>query len=102
MSEHEHHVLPFKLYLQIFLTLVCLTFITVWVAQYNFGGTINTIIAMAVATVKATLVALYFMHLKYDDKTNAVCLLAGVFFLVVMFAFIAIDVGSRIPLESTL
>ena len=42
------------------------------------------------------------MHLKYDTKANAVCLLAGVFFLVVMFAFIAVDVGSRIPLESTL
>jgi len=101
MSEHEHHILPFKLYLKIFLSLVFFTFITVWVAQFNFGA-LNTLIAMLVATVKATLVALYFMHLKYDDKMNTVCLLAGVFFLIVMFAFIAIDVGTRIPLESTL
>lgn len=101
MSENGHHVLPFKLYVNVFLSLLVLTVITVWVAQFDFGS-LNTLIAMLVATVKATLVALYFMHLKYDDKMNTVCLLGGVFFLVVMFAFIAIDVYTRVLQSSTL
>ena len=101
MSENGHHILPFKLYVNVFLTLLVLTFITVWVAQFDFGS-LNTVIAMLVATIKATLVALYFMHLKYDEKTNAVCLLCGVFFLLVMFAFIAIDVYTRVSQGSTL
>lgn len=101
MSDSGHHILPFNLYVKIFVGLLFLTVITVWVAQFDFGS-FNTLIAMLVATVKATLVALYFMHLKYDEKTNAVCLLAGVFFLMVMFAFIAVDVYTRVPLDSTL
>ena len=101
MSDNGHHILPFKLYVQIFASLLVLTVITVWVAQFDFGS-LNTVIAMLVATVKATLVALYFMHLKYDDKLNTVCLLSGVFFLLVMFAFIAIDVYTRVFQGSTL
>lgn len=101
MSSNEHHILPFSLYVKIFLSLLVLTVITVLVAQFDFGS-LNTLIAMLVATVKATLVALYFMHLKYDDKANAVCLLGGVFFLIIMFAFIAIDIYTRVLQGSTL
>lgn len=101
MSDNGHHILPFKLYVTVFATLLVLTVITVWVAQFDFGA-FNTFIAMAVATVKATLVALYFMHLKYDEGTNAVCLLAGVFFLIVMFTFIVVDISTRVPVEGTI
>ena len=101
MSDNGHHILPLKLYITVFISLLVLTAFTVWIAQFHFGA-LNTFIAMLVATVKATLVALYFMHLKYDDKMNAVCLLSGVFFLVVMFAFIAIDVYTRVLQGSTL
>jgi cytochrome c oxidase subunit 4 len=101
MSDNGHHILPFNLYVKILLSLLVLTVVTVWVAQFDFGS-LNTLIAMLVATVKATLVALYFMHLKYDDKMNTVCLLGGVFFLIVMFAFIAIDVYTRVLQGSTL
>lgn len=71
------------------------------VAQFDFGS-FNTLIAMLVATVKATLVGAYFMQLKHEDKTFTLCLVSGVFFLVVMFAFIAMDVGSRVIESSTL
>lgn len=96
-----HHVLPLKTYLTVFVALLFLTALTVWVAQIDFGS-LNAFIAMAVASVKACLVALYFMHLKYDEKTNAICLLAGFFFLIVMFLFIAIDSASRVLESSTL
>ena len=58
-------------YRTILVSLLILTFITVWVSYYNFG-IFNIVVAMAVASVKATLVALFFMHLKYDNRTNQV------------------------------
>lgn len=79
MSENGHHVLPMKVYTTVFISLLVLTVITVLAAQFDFGS-LNAFIAIAIATIKATLVALYFMHLKYDNKTNAVCLLSGFFF----------------------
>lgn len=101
MSEKSHHVLPMKVYISVFASLLILTAFTVLVAQFNFGA-LNAVVAMAVATVKAALVALYFMHLKYDDKTNAVCLVGGFFFLLVMFFFSALDVGTRVIESSPL
>lgn len=101
MSSDGHHVLPMKTYLSVFATLLFLTFITVWIAQFDFGS-FNTVIAMLVATVKATLVALYFMHLKYDNKENAVCLIAGFFFLMLMFVLSFLDIITRVAETSTL
>lgn len=101
MSADGHHVLPLKVYINVFVTLLFLTALTVLVAQFDFGS-FNAFIAMGVATVKATLVAMYFMHLKYDDKTNAICLVGGFFFLIVMYSFIALDVGSRAVQMNTL
>jgi len=96
-----HHITPMKTYNVIFGTLIILTAFTVLVAQFDFGA-FNTLIAMAVATVKATLVGMYFMQLKNEDKTFTVCLLSGVFFLMIMFSFIAMDVGSRVIETNTL
>jgi cytochrome c oxidase subunit 4 len=55
----EHHITPLKTYLVIAGALFCLTAITVWVSYFDFGS-LNIIIAMGVATFKATLVALFF------------------------------------------
>ncbi|MGH1468613.1 MAG: cytochrome C oxidase subunit IV family protein [Bdellovibrionales bacterium] len=101
MSTDGHHVLPMKIYINVFVALLFLTAITVLVAQFDFGS-MNAFIAMAVATVKATLVAMYFMHLKYDEKSNTACLVGAFFFLIVMFAFIALDAGSRVVELNTL
>lgn len=76
MSHHSHadsghlelgHQLPFSVYLKVFVTLVVLTVITVWVSRYDFG-VMNIVVAMVVASIKALVVALFFMHLKYEDK----------------------------------
>ncbi len=101
MAIGGHQVLPMKLYINVFIVLLIFTAITVLVAQFDFG-IMNGVVAMAVASVKAVLVALYFMHLKYDDKSNAVCLIGAFFFLIVMFIFIALDVGSRAVHVNTL
>ena len=97
----NNHIIPFKVYIKVLSALLVLTVITVAVAQVDFG-VLNAVIAMGIATVKAALVLLYFMHLKYDDKTYLVIFLAGVFFLVVIFLFCEFDLITRIPEKSVL
>ncbi len=60
--DAHHHVTPLVVYWGVFGALLVLTAVTVWIAQFHFGAA-TTLIAMAVATVKASLVALFFMHL---------------------------------------
>ena len=61
------HVTPVKVYVGIFLTLMVLTPITVLVAYVNLGQ-LNKVVALGIATLKATLVMLYFMHVKYSSR----------------------------------
>ena len=97
----NNHIIPFGVYIKVLSALLILTVITVAVAQVNFGAW-NAVIAMGIATVKAALVLLYFMHLKYDDKIYPVIFLTGVFFLIVIFLFCEFDLITRIPQESVL
>ena len=96
--DHEghgaHHVTPAIVYHAIFGALLCLTVVTVWIAQFDFGAA-NTIIAMLVATVKATLVALFFMHLLHDDRLNMVTFGFGLLFVALFFLFQLLDITSR-------
>lgn len=88
------HIVPQKIYLLIFATLLCLTLITVDVAFYNFGF-LNLWIALAIATVKATVVVMYFMHVKYSSKLTWVFAAAGVFWLVILFVLLFSDYLTR-------
>ena len=62
------HIVPFDVYLKVFSTLVVLTVVTVIVAQYDFVE-LNVVVALSIASVKALLVAMFFMHLKFEGKT---------------------------------
>lgn len=80
--ELDHDPLPAKVYVGVLASLGLLTFITVWIAQFDFG--VWTVpIAMLIATTKASLVIMYFMNLKQDGGMNAVAFFAGFFFLVI-------------------
>lgn len=104
MSEHHfdaYHVTPFNTYIKVFVTLVVLTVITVAAARVDFGWA-NPIIAFGIASVKAFFVLSYFMHLKHDSILNKAVMLTGFFFLLLLFAICAIDIATRIPVESIL
>jgi hypothetical protein len=58
-------------------------------------GAANVIIAMAIATTKASLVCLYFMHLKYDKKFNSIAFLSSLIFLGLFLAFTLLDINTR-------
>ena len=100
MSTQEH-VIPFSIYIKVLAILLVLTGLTVLVAQWDFGM-LNAIVAMGIATAKASLVLLYFMHLKYDSKLFLVLFLTGVFFLLIILIFCEIDLLTRIPEKSVL
>ncbi|HNI59145.1 MAG TPA: cytochrome C oxidase subunit IV family protein [Pseudomonadota bacterium] len=93
-DHDEPHITPLSTYLGVWAALVVLTAFTVIVSRFDFGSA-NTIVAMLVATVKATLVALFFMHLLYDDKFNLVILLTSLLFVAIFFSPVLIDLGSR-------
>ncbi|MCB0355552.1 MAG: cytochrome C oxidase subunit IV family protein [Bdellovibrionales bacterium] len=105
MEHDSHHIIPFKTYLHILLALLFLTIVTVLVAKPVSGfdaGFLNAFIAMLIASVKAGLVAAFFMHLKYDNKMHLGLFIISIFFLVVLFAFSWFDIITRIQQFSTL
>jgi cytochrome c oxidase subunit 4 len=91
---HAHHVTPMPVYFAVFGALMVLTGITVWVAQFDFGAA-NTLVAMLVATIKASLVALIFMHLLYEERLNSVAFGFGLIFVALFFIFTLADVLTR-------
>ncbi|GAC1625209.1 MAG: cytochrome C oxidase subunit IV family protein [Candidatus Acidiferrum sp.] len=89
----EHIVSP-KIYIVIFFTLMLGTAITVWAAYQNFGQ-FNIIIAVGIATVKATLVVLYFMHARYASKRTQLMIVSGMFWLAIMLFMTLSDYITR-------
>lgn len=96
-----HHIIPFATYFKIFGALIVLTVITVAVTKIDFGM-FNAVVAFGIASVKAALVLGYFMHLKYDNLMNRVIIGSGVFFLLVLWFFSVLDIGTRAVVTSPL
>lgn len=88
------HVSPIKLYVAIFLTLMVLTTVTILVAYINLGPW-NKVVALAIASFKATLVVLYFMHVKYASRMTKLVVITGFFFLAILLSETMVDYGSR-------
>lgn len=94
-------MIPFDVYIKVFLALIVLTVITVLAAQVDFGA-LNAVVAFGIASVKAGLVLAIFMHLKYDNLLNRVIIGSSVFFLIVLYFFCIVDEVTRIVEKSTL
>ncbi len=97
----QEHTIGFKGYLRILILLLVLTALTLGVSLVDFGM-LNTFIAMLIATIKGMLVLLYFMHLKYDDKSYWVVFGSSVFFLILFFLLSEIDIATRVLEVNTL
>ena len=93
-AEHKEHILPLKIYLSVAGALFILTLVTVSVSYVDLGGW-NIVVALAVASFKASLVALFFMHLKYDNKIHMFILLASIFFVAVFIIITMFDTLRR-------
>ena len=93
-SKSHEHILPLKSYLGVAIALFILTAVTVWVSLVDLGAW-NAVVAVGVASVKAMLVALIFMHLKYDKKIYLVIFLSGLAFLTVFIGLTMFDTLRR-------
>jgi len=89
----EHIVSP-KVYLAIFAALMIGTAITVWAAFQNFHQ-FNIVIALVIATIKATLVVLYFMHARYSPHRTQLVIVCSVFWLAIMLGLTLSDYRTR-------
>jgi cytochrome c oxidase subunit 4 len=92
MSEH---IVPLKIYVTIFLALLVGTTLTVWAGLHDFPGKLNVIIALTIAVIKATLVVLYFMHVRYSSRLIWVVFASALFWLVILFALTFSDYWTR-------
>ena len=94
MSEHEHHAVSPRLYVAVFVSLMVLTAITVAASRYDFGPA-NTVVAMAIAILKASLVVLFFMHVKYSSGLVRVMVAAAFLWLALLISGTLSDYVSR-------
>lgn len=99
--EMSEHVVSKKTYYLIFGALMVLTAVTVWVANLDLGRW-NAIVALSIAVLKATLVVLYFMHVRYSSRLTWVFVCAGIIWLFILFAFTLSDYMTRswVPIAS--
>jgi cytochrome c oxidase subunit 4 len=95
MSEHtQNPKAEAAVYAKTLITLLILTAITVGASYINFGA-MNVVVALTIATIKATLVALFFMHLLHDKPVNGLIAAAGFLFLGLFLMFTLLDFDTR-------
>jgi len=90
----EHIVYP-RVYIGIFLILLVGTLLTVLAAFRDFPGPLNAIVALTIATIKATFVVLYFMHVRYSSRLVWVIVASALFWMAILFALTFSDYLTR-------
>ncbi len=93
-NTHKPHVLPLKTYLTVAGALFVLTAITYGVSFVHLGE-FNIIVALLIATIKASIVALIFMHLKYDNKLFMTVFVSAIVFLGLFLSLTMLDTLHR-------
>jgi cytochrome c oxidase subunit 4 len=88
------HILPKRVYYTIFAILLFCTYLTVQIAFLDLGA-LNTVAALGIATFKAVLVILFFMHVKYSSRLTWAVVLGSVFWLGILFALTMGDYLTR-------
>jgi len=94
MLHTDHHIVPKKTYYTIFGVLMLCTYLTVQIAFFDLGP-LNTIAALGIAVIKATLVVLFFMHVKYSPRLTWAVVLGSVFWLGILLALTFGDYLTR-------
>jgi cytochrome c oxidase subunit 4 len=102
MAHGEHHISSTKTNLVIFGLLVIATGLTVWAPSWELGSPFGPLVAFSIATFKAYLVLAYFMHLKYDVRSNTLIFFSSFIFLAILAAYVLLDVFTRVAEVSPL
>ncbi len=96
MSENGHHIVSPKIYAAILAALLLGTWLTVQAAKIDLGRW-NIVLALLIATIKMSLVILFFMHGKYSPKRTQIVIVSGFFWLAIMLGLTLTDYTARHP-----
>jgi cytochrome c oxidase subunit 4 len=94
LSAHTSHIVPVRVYIGVFLALFILTIVTTWIAFQDLGR-FNLLVALGIAIFKASLVVLFFMHVKYSTTLTKAVVVSGIVFFMVMVFFTMSDLLTR-------
>ncbi len=94
MTEQVHHGPSLKTFFLIWGALLVLTATTVGVSYLELG-VLNPVVALVIATIKALLVILFFMEVRYSSKMTMMVVVSGVFFLMLLLGLTLSDYLSR-------
>ena len=90
----ENHVVPIRIYVAVFLALMVFTATTVAAAFVDLGA-LNNVVMLGIAVAKASLVVLFFMHVRYSTKLISLVVVCGVFWLLILFGITMSDYLTR-------
>jgi cytochrome c oxidase subunit 4 len=93
-QEHEMHIVSPRIYIIVGATLLVFTGLTVLASLFELGVW-NPIVALFIAVVKATIVVLFFMHVKYSSKLTKLTVAAGLFTFMALVGMTLADYFSR-------
>lgn len=94
MAEHSEHVVSPKIYAAVLAALLVGTVLTVEAAKVDLKQ-MNVVVALSIATIKMTLVILFFMHGKYSARRTKLVIVSGFFWLAIMLGLTLADYTSR-------
>jgi len=93
-TNEEHHVVPIPVYVAVFLTLIVLTWVTAFVATVDLGR-LNIYVALSIAIFKASIVVLFFMHVKYGSRLTKLIVCSGILWLLFLLFVTMGDIWTR-------
>jgi cytochrome c oxidase subunit 4 len=94
MAEHTVHVVPKKIYFAVFFALIVLTWVTTGVSTLDLGRW-NIFVALAIAVCKASLVILFFMHVRYSTRLTKMIVMCAIFWLSLLLFITMSDIWTR-------
>ncbi len=95
MAEHsDNHIVPVRVYVLVFLTLIVMTWVTAFVSTVDLGR-LNVFVALSIAIFKASLVILFFMHVKYGARLTKFIVIAGMYWLILLLFIAMVDLWTR-------
>jgi cytochrome c oxidase subunit 4 len=103
-AREDHHIVPLPVYFLVFAALLVLTYVTVQVAHVDLGSPeilpdvrvhLNVIVALLIAITKATLVVLFFMHVKYSPRLTQIVVASSIIWLAILLVVTLGDYVSR-------
>jgi cytochrome c oxidase subunit IV len=92
--KNTAHIFEYKFLFYILIVLMVLTGVTIGVSYIDLGS-LNVWIALSIASIKGSLVLIFFMHMKYEGRVLVLSFIGTIFFLAVMISFTFWDVAFR-------